>query len=132
MHHRKNRGNKEIALAILPRILAQSFCLNWLRMIVLVSLIIGFPCFHDFFHIIYSSLLRACVHSLVSAGSSSHAQHTAINYNYEVVTTITRALQRINIIQNLPLEYGYRCKKKNSEPSSEFCHIGEKLTARAV
>ena len=58
MHHAKNRGNKEIPLAILSRILAQScitLCLNicreGLRMIVLVSLIVllnGFPCFHDF------------------------------------------------------------------------------------
>ena len=60
MHHAKNRGNKEIRLAILSRILAQScvtLCLNICReglcMIVLVSLIVllkGFPCFHDFSH----------------------------------------------------------------------------------
>ena len=60
MHHAKNRGNKEIPLAILPRILPQScvtICLNicreGLRLIVLVSLIVllkGFPCFHDFLH----------------------------------------------------------------------------------
>ena len=57
MHHAKNRGNKEIPLAILSRILAQScvpeLCREGLRMIVLVSLIVllrGFPCFHDFSH----------------------------------------------------------------------------------
>ena len=54
MHHAKNRGNKEIPLAILSRILAQScvtLCLK--RVTVLVSLIVllrGFPCFHDFSH----------------------------------------------------------------------------------
>ena len=58
MHHVKNRGNKEIPLAILSRILAQScvtplpeLCREGLHMIVLVSLIVllgGFPCFHDF------------------------------------------------------------------------------------
>ena len=56
----KNRGNKDIPLAILSRILAQScvtLCLNYvgmgLRMIVIVSLIVllwGYPCFHDFLH----------------------------------------------------------------------------------
>ena len=62
MHYVKNRGNKEIPLAILSRILAQScvtplpeLCREGLRtcMIVLVSLIVllgGFPCFHDFSH----------------------------------------------------------------------------------
>ena len=61
MHHAKNRGNKEIPLAILSRILAQSCVtlgLNYvyregLRMMVLVSLIVllrGFPCFHDYSH----------------------------------------------------------------------------------
>ena len=60
MHHAKNRGNKEIRLAILSRILAQScvtlrlnICREGLCMIVLVSLIVllkGFPCFHDFSH----------------------------------------------------------------------------------
>ena len=60
MHHAKNHGNKEIPLALLSRILAQS-CVTppyicsgkGLRMIVLVSLIVvlkGFPCFHDFLH----------------------------------------------------------------------------------
>ena len=63
MHHAKNRGNKDIPLAILSRILAQS-CVTppyiiqakgreGLRMIVLVSLIVllrGYPCFHDFLH----------------------------------------------------------------------------------
>ena len=58
MHHVKNRGYKEIPLAILSRILAQScvtplpeLCREGLHMIVLVSLIVllgGFPCFHDF------------------------------------------------------------------------------------
>ena len=59
MHHANNRGYKEIPLAILSRILAQSYvanplpelCREGLRMIVLVSLIVllrGFPCFHDF------------------------------------------------------------------------------------
>ena len=59
MHHAKNRGNKEISLAILSKILAQScvtlpeLCREGLRMIVLVSLIVllrRFPCFHDFSH----------------------------------------------------------------------------------
>ena len=60
MHHAKNRGNKEIPLAILSRILAQSYVTppyiiqaKGLHMIVLVSLIVllrGFPCFHDFSH----------------------------------------------------------------------------------
>ena len=56
MHHAKNRGNKEIPLAILSRILAQPSLYSLgtgLRMIVLVSLIVllrGFPCFHDFSH----------------------------------------------------------------------------------
>ena len=60
MHHAKNCENKEIPLAILSRILAQScvtLCLNICReglcMIVLVSLIVllrGFPCFHKFSH----------------------------------------------------------------------------------
>ena len=60
MHHAKNRGNKEIPLAILSRILAQScvtplpeLCREGLHMFVLVSLILllgGFPCFHDFSH----------------------------------------------------------------------------------
>ena len=60
MHHAKNRGNKEIPLAILSSILAQS-CVTppyvikakGLHMIVLVYLIVllgGFPCFHDFSH----------------------------------------------------------------------------------
>ena len=60
IHHAKNRGNKEIPLAILSRILAQScviLCLDYvcregLRMIVLVSLIVllrGFPYFYDLF-----------------------------------------------------------------------------------
>ena len=60
MHYAKNRGNKEIPLAILSRILAQS-CVTppytiqakGLHMIVLVSLIVllgGFPCFHGFSH----------------------------------------------------------------------------------
>ena len=63
MHHAKNHGNKEMPLAILSRILAQScvtLCLNicrkGLRMIVLVSLIVllkGFPCFHDFFCMVH-------------------------------------------------------------------------------
>ena len=58
MHHAKNRGNKEIPLAILSRILAQScvtplpeLCREGLRMIVLVFLLVllgGFHCFHDF------------------------------------------------------------------------------------
>ena len=51
MHHAKNRGNKEIPLAILSRILAQ-LCVT-LCMIVLVSLIVllkRFPCFHNFSH----------------------------------------------------------------------------------
>ena len=57
--HAKNRGNKEISLTILSKILAQS-CVTppyiiqaGLRMIVLVSLIVllrRFPCFHDFSH----------------------------------------------------------------------------------
>ena len=57
---RKIAENKEIPLAILSRILAQS-CVTppyiiqakGLHMIVLVSLIVlleGFPCFHDFSH----------------------------------------------------------------------------------
>ena len=56
----RNYGNKEVPLAILSRILAQS-CVTapyiiqakGLRMIVLVSLIVllrGFPCFHDLSH----------------------------------------------------------------------------------
>ena len=60
MHHAKNLGNKEIPLAILSRILAQS-CVTppyiikakGLHVIVLVSLIVllgGFPCFQDFSH----------------------------------------------------------------------------------
>ena len=59
MHHAKNRGNKEIPLAILSRILAQScvtLCLNYVGRVThegVVSLIVllrGFPCFHDFSH----------------------------------------------------------------------------------
>ena len=60
MHHAKNRGNKEIPLAIVSRILAQSCvtpmpesCREGLHMIVLVPLIVllgGLPCFHDFSH----------------------------------------------------------------------------------
>ena len=60
MHHAKNRGNKEITLAIVSRILAQScvtppylYSGKMLCMIVLVSLIVllkGFPCFNDFSH----------------------------------------------------------------------------------
>ena len=55
MHHAKNRGNKEIPLAILSRILAQScvtplpeLCRVGLHMIVLVLLIVLLgesPCF---------------------------------------------------------------------------------------
>ena len=60
MHHAKNRGNKEIPLAILARILAQScvtLCLNYVgrvthdcasKYIPLLVLLRGFPCFHDF------------------------------------------------------------------------------------
>ena len=59
MHHAKNRGNKEIPLAMdtstilrnpLPEVCT---CREGLRMIVLVSLIVllrGFLCFHDFSH----------------------------------------------------------------------------------
>ena len=58
MHHAKNRGNKEIPLAILStstimRNPLPELCREGLRMIVLVSLIVllrGFPCFHDFSH----------------------------------------------------------------------------------
>ena len=60
MHHAKNHGNKEIPVAILSSILAQS-CVTppyiikakGLHMIVLVYLIVllgGFPCFRDFSH----------------------------------------------------------------------------------
>ena len=55
MHHAKNRGNKEIPLAILSRILYSTImrnplaelCREGLRMLVLVSLTVllrGFPC----------------------------------------------------------------------------------------
>ena len=61
IHHEKNRGNKDIPLAILSRILYSTIMRNpslhnsgkGLRMIVLVSLIVllrGYPCFHDFSH----------------------------------------------------------------------------------
>ena len=59
MHHAKNRGNKEIPLAILSRILAQScvtLCLNYVGRVthdcasILIVLLRGFPCFHDFSH----------------------------------------------------------------------------------
>ena len=49
MHHAKNRGNKEIPLAILLAQSCVTLCLK--RVTVLVSLIVllrGFPCFHDF------------------------------------------------------------------------------------
>ena len=58
MHHAKNRGNKEIPLAIkatstIMRNPLPELCREGLRMIVLVSVIVllrGFPCFHDFSH----------------------------------------------------------------------------------
>ena len=60
MHHAKNRGNKEIPLAIIKdtstimrKPLSELYMYGGLRMIVLVSLIVllrGFPCFHDFSH----------------------------------------------------------------------------------
>ena len=57
MHQAKNRGNKEISLAILSRILAQScvtLCLNYVGRVThdcaSIVLLRGFPCFHDFSH----------------------------------------------------------------------------------
>ena len=60
MHHAKNRGNKEIPLAIPSRILAQScvtLCLNYVGRVthdcasILDGILLrGFPCFHDFSH----------------------------------------------------------------------------------
>ena len=59
MHHAKNRGNKEIPLAMLSRILAQScvtLCLNYVGRVthdcagILDSIAKGIPCFHDFSH----------------------------------------------------------------------------------
>ena len=59
MHHVKNRGNKEIPLSILSRILAQScvtLCLNYVGRVThdcansLIVLLRGFPCFHNFSH----------------------------------------------------------------------------------
>ena len=58
-HHAKNRGNKEIPLAILSRILAQSCVTLYLNYVgrvtrdcgsILDSIARGFPCFHDFSH----------------------------------------------------------------------------------
>ena len=56
MHHAKNRGNKEIPLAILSRILAQS-CVTPPYIIqakgyasILDSIAKGIPCCHDFSH----------------------------------------------------------------------------------
>ena len=59
MHHAKNRGNKEIPLVILSRLLAQScvtLCLNYVRRVthdcasILDIIAKGICCFHNFSH----------------------------------------------------------------------------------
>ena len=97
----ENRGNKDIPLAILSRILAQScvtLCLNYVGRIVLVSLIVllrGYPCFHDFSH-------GASLHIQLNDFSTCSTYFSGFAYKYSYAHAYMRSaapLSRVSLVK---------------------------------